>query len=64
MIHFPVDDFGNFDWTHKALNRLIQGGSADQMKKAMIDADEAGIRLQLQVHDEVDFSARSMDEAN
>ncbi len=62
-IHFPTDDYGNFDWTHKALNRLIQGGSADQMKKAMVDADEAGIRLQLQVHDEVDFSARSMEEA-
>lgn len=62
-IHFPTDDNGNFDWTHKALNRLIQGGSADQMKKAMVDADEAGIRLQLQVHDEVDFSARSMEEA-
>lgn len=63
VIHFPTDAEGNFDWTHKALNRLIQGGSADQMKKAMIDADKAGIRLQLQVHDEVDFSARNMEEA-
>jgi DNA polymerase I-like protein with 3'-5' exonuclease and polymerase domains len=63
VIHFPTDEYGNFDWTHKALNRLIQGGSADQMKKAMIDADAAGIRLQLQVHDEVDFSATSMAEA-
>ena len=63
VIHFPVDEYGNYDWTHKALNRLIQGGAADQMKKAMVDADAAGIRLQLQVHDEVDFSAHSVDEA-
>jgi DNA polymerase I-like protein with 3'-5' exonuclease and polymerase domains len=63
-IHFPVDDLGNFDWTHKALNRLIQGGSADQMKKAMVLADRAGIRIQLQVHDELDFSARTKEEAN
>ena len=45
-----------YDWTHKAGNRLIQGSAGGQMKTAMVDADDAGIRLQLQVHDEVDFS--------
>jgi len=45
-----------WDWTFKALNRLIQGSSAVQMKKAMVDADAAGFRLQLQVHDEVDLT--------
>jgi DNA polymerase I-like protein with 3'-5' exonuclease and polymerase domains len=51
---FPLKKDGKgFDWTHKALNRLIQGSSADQTKKAMVDADEAGHPLQLQVHDEL-----------
>jgi len=62
-IHFPIDDLGNFDWTHKALNRLIQSGAADQMKQAMIDADAAGIAIQLQVHDEMNFSAKNKNEA-
>lgn len=55
---FPLkkDGSGSFDWTHLALNKLIQGSSADQMKKAMVDADDAGIDLQLQVHDELDLS--------
>lgn len=53
---FPVDEAGNYDWTYKALNRLIQGSSADQMKKAMIEVDRAGHFLQLQVHDELDLS--------
>lgn len=45
-----------FAWGHKALNRLIQGTSADQTKQAMVDADRAGIPLQLQVHDEIDLT--------
>ncbi len=51
--HFPKDGEGNYDWTHKALNRLIQGSSADQTKKAMVMADAAGFGLQMQVHDEL-----------
>ena len=31
-------------------------------QKAMVDADDAGIPLQLQVHDELDFSAESPDQ--
>lgn len=53
---FPRAADGQFDWCHKALNRLIQGSSGDQTKKAMVDADAAGIYQQLQVHDEIDAS--------
>lgn len=60
---FPKDEHGNFDWTHKALNRLIQGSSADQTKMAVVALDEAGYTPQLQVHDEVDGSVSSPDEA-
>lgn len=59
---FPRSSQG-YDWTHKALNRLIQGSAADQTKEAMLQADEAGVPLQLQVHDELDFSAQSVQEA-
>lgn len=57
-LRFPLkkDGSGAFDWTHKALNKLIQGSSADQMKRAMVQADDAGIRLLLQVHDELNIS--------
>ena len=46
---------------HKALNRLLQGGAADVMKKAMVDLyeggifDETGLPL-VTVHDELGFS--------
>lgn len=45
-----------YDWAHKGGNRLIQGSAGGQTKMAMVLADDAGIRLQLQVHDEVDFT--------
>ena len=54
---------GGWDWVHKALNRLIQGSSGDQTKMAMVAADEAGIPLQLQVHDELDLTIGSRREA-
>lgn len=62
---FPVDPTGRrkYDWTHKALNRLIQGSSADQTKQALVDADAAGYPIQLQVHDELDFSAENEQQA-
>jgi DNA polymerase I-like protein with 3'-5' exonuclease and polymerase domains len=50
--------------THKALNRIIQGSSADQTKIAMIQADAAGFNLQLQVHDELDLSVTNKKEAD
>lgn len=55
---------GSFDWCHKALNRLIQGSSADQTKRALVDLDAAGFRLQLQVHDEIDFTVYDRKEAS
>lgn len=51
------------EWTHKALNRLIQGSSADQTKRAMVLAHKAGIRMQLQVHDEIDLTIWDRKEA-
>ena len=54
---FPIHpQTGRIDWAHKALNRLIQGSAGDQMKLAMVQAHEARIPLQLQVHDELNFS--------
>jgi DNA polymerase I-like protein with 3'-5' exonuclease and polymerase domains len=61
--HFPVLDNGDYDWTHKAFNRLIQGSAADQTKAAVVALEEAGYPLQLQVHDEVCYSANSHEEA-
>jgi len=55
-LHFPEGRRGGYDFTHKALNRLIQGSSADQTKTAMVECDAAGHYLQLQVHDEFDGS--------
>lgn len=60
---FPAKANGEFDWTHKALNRLIQGSSADQTKRAMVEIDRAGLPLQLQVHDEIDASIDSLEQA-
>lgn len=61
--HFPIDNNGQYDWTHKALNRLIQGSSADQTKRALVEVDKAGHYLQLQVHDELCLSVKDPDEA-
>lgn len=55
---------GEYEWTFKALNRLIQGSSADQTKTAMVEIDRAGFALQLQVHDEVDLSVADQAEAD
>lgn len=61
---FPEDVVnGGYDWVHKALNRLIQGSSADQTKTAMVEIDAAGLPIQLQVHDEIDGSCRDRAEA-
>lgn len=62
-LHFPADGRGGWADTHKALNKLIQGSAADQTKKATLDADDAGAYLQLQVHDELDGSAESPEQA-
>lgn len=59
---FPLKD-GKRDWAHKALNRLIQGSSADQTKRAMVEMDRAGYDLIVQVHDEVAVSVTSKAQA-
>lgn len=63
-LHFPVNQEGRLEWTHKALNRLIQGSAADQTKRAMvlIDREMPNTFLQLQVHDEMDGSFGSTSE--
>lgn len=48
-------------YTYAALNRVIQGSAADQMKKAMVDVHESGVcdtlgAMLLTVHDELDVS--------
>lgn len=63
LCRFPTKPDGTCDWTHKALNRLIQGSSADQTKAAMVAVEEAGFRLQLQVHDELDLTVESKTQA-
>tara|TARA_R100000935_G_scaffold58783_1_gene97919 strand:- start:4398 stop:6314 length:1917 start_codon:yes stop_codon:yes gene_type:complete len=50
-------------FTYKALNRLIQGSSADQTKQAMLDCYNAGITPMLTVHDELCFSIESDEQA-
>jgi DNA polymerase I-like protein with 3'-5' exonuclease and polymerase domains len=44
--------------TYKALNRLIQGSSADQTKQAMVDCYNAGHLPILQIHDELCFNVK------
>ena len=41
---------------YKAMNRLIQGSSADMIKKAMVDCFDAGFVPNVTVHDELDFA--------
>ncbi|QYW02150.1 DNA polymerase I [Stenotrophomonas phage Sonora] len=61
---FPTDELGNYDWTHKGFNRLIQGASADQTKTAMVALYDEGFDMMLQVHDEIAFSVEDQKEAH
>lgn len=45
--------------TYKALNRLIQGSAADQVKQAMVNCYKANHIPMLQIHDELCFSLES-----
>jgi len=60
---FPLDDAGKFDFTYRAMNRVIQGSAADQTKQAMVDMHAAGVPLQLTIHDEVTLSVDSVADA-
>jgi DNA polymerase I-like protein with 3'-5' exonuclease and polymerase domains len=50
-------------FTYKALNKLIQGSAADMTKKAMVDLYKEGLLAHIQIHDELDFSINSEDQA-
>lgn len=50
-------------FTSKGLNRLIQGSAADQAKKAMVDAHDAGFDLRLPVHDEINAMVKNKQES-
>ena len=49
--------------TYKALNKLIQGSAADITKKAMVDLYKEGIIAHIQIHDELDLSVESPEQA-
>ena len=51
-------------YTYKALNRLIQGSSADQTKKAMVDCYVAGLCPMLTVHDELCFNIENEEQVD
>lgn len=55
--NFPKKPGTNeYDYLHKAFNRVGQGSAADQMKATAVAADRAGIDVDLIVHDEFDYS--------
>jgi DNA polymerase I-like protein with 3'-5' exonuclease and polymerase domains len=51
-------------FTYKALNKLIQGSAADMTKKAMVDLYKEGHLAHIQIHDELDFSIESKEQAD
>ena len=50
-------------FTYKALNKLIQGSAADMTKKAMVELYKQGLLAHIQIHDELDFSVESEEQA-
>ena len=50
-------------FTYKALNKLIQGSAADMTKKSMVDLYNEGIVPHIQIHDELDISVESDEQA-
>ncbi len=50
-------------FTYKALNKLIQGSAADMTKKAMIELYKEDLIGHIQIHDELDFSIQSEQQA-
>ena len=50
-------------FTYKALNKLIQGSAADMTKRSMVALYQNGIIPHIQIHDEVDISVESPEQA-
>ena len=50
-------------FTYKALNKLIQGSAADMTKQAMLNLYGEGIVPHIQIHDELDISVKSDEQA-
>ena len=49
--------------TYKALNKLIQGSAADMTKQSMLNLYKEGIVPHIQIHDELDISVESDNQA-
>ena len=50
-------------FVYRALNKLIQGSAADQTKQAMIALYREGVIPHVQIHDELDISVASDEDA-
>ena len=50
-------------FTYKALNKLIQGSAADMTKQSMLALYNEGVIPHVQIHDELDISVSSPEEA-
>jgi DNA polymerase I-like protein with 3'-5' exonuclease and polymerase domains len=50
-------------FTYKALNKLIQGSAADMTKQSMLALYQEGVIPHVQIHDELDISVSSIEEA-
>lgn len=48
----------NDGFRHKALNKLIQGSSADQTNRALVELYRAGIKFKFPIHDSIEISAK------
>jgi len=46
----------------KGMSKLIQGSGADQLIKSMVDADKAGLKVLISVHDEILISSKHPDQ--
>ena len=62
LCHFEKTSTG-YQFCHKALNRIAQGGSADQMKLSLVLLHKHGFRILGQIHDEAGLSIFSEKEA-
>ena len=51
-------------FTYKALNKLIQGSAADMTKMAMLALYQEGVIPHVQIHDELDISIASLEDAD